>query len=127
MKNIVVILALVAGCSSSDDGAAPTITQLTFAPATVPAGQQSTVSGTFAFADEDGDAAQLGIDITLPDGTSQALPMTDLQNVGDMTSGTIGYSIFVTPPTPGSYKFVIFITDDGDNESNKLMGTLTAN
>src|SRR5687768_12854589 len=127
MKNSLVLLALVAGCSSGGDGKAPSIAALTYTPMTVPTGQQSTVSGSFTFTDEDGDADQLGIDVTLPDNSTQSLPMSDLQNVGDMTSGTIAFAVFITPPAAGSYKFTVFITDEGDNESNKLMGTLTAN
>lgn len=126
MKIALALLAL-AGCSSSNDGAAPTISQLAFTPMTVPTGQQTLVSGTFTFADEDGDLDQLGIDVTLPDNSDQSLPMTDLQNVADMTSGTIGFQLFLTPPAAGSYKFALYVTDEGDNESNALMGTLVAN
>jgi hypothetical protein len=127
MKHTLAVFALLAGCSSGGDGKAPSIAALTYSPMTVPAGVQTTVSGSFTFTDEDGDADQLGIDVTLPDNSTQSLPKSDLQNVGDMTSGTIAFSVFITPPTAGSYKFAIFITDEGDNTSNKLMGTLTAN
>jgi hypothetical protein len=126
MKNLA-LFALLAGCSSGGDGKPPSIAALTFSPMTVPTGQQSTVNGSFTFTDEDGDTDQLGIDVTLPDNSSETLPMSDLQNVGDMTEGTIMFVVFFAPPAAGSYKFAIFITDEGDNESNKLMGTLTAN
>lgn len=126
MKNALALLLFTA-CSSGGDGKAPTIAALTYTPMTLPTGQQTTVSGSFTFTDEDGDADQLGIDVTLPDSSKQSLPMSDLQNVGDMTSGTITFAVFITPPAAGTYKFDIFITDESDNRSNKLGGTLTAN
>jgi len=129
MKNILLAALVVfsfTGCSS-DDGAAPTIATLVYSPMTVPSGAQSTISGTFTFQDKDGDAAQIGIDVRLPDQTMQELPLSDLQNVGEMTSGTINFAVIISPPFAGTYQFEVFIVDDADNESNHLMGSLTAN
>lgn len=129
MKNIIVslvVFTLTLTACGSDDGSPPAIASLTYSPMTVPRAQQSTVTGSITFTDKDGDAAQLGIDVTLPDATSQELPLTDLQNVGEMTSGTIAFSVILTPPLAGAYQFELFIVDDSDNESNRLMGTLTA-
>lgn len=118
-------LALVTACAS-DDGAAPAIAALAYGPSTVPAGQTTVVAGTFTFTDDDGDLAELGAEITLPDGSAQQLPMTALGNVGDMTSGTLGFQLSITPPVAGAYAFALWITDDAEHASNRLTGTLTA-
>jgi hypothetical protein len=102
-------LSLVA--CASDDTTAPTISNLTFSPTALPVGQQTTVSGTVAFSDPDGDLDQLGVEVTLPDQSKQSLPMTDLQNVGTMTDGTIAWALIIAPPAAGTYRMSLWITD----------------
>lgn len=114
-----------AACSS-DSGSAPEIANLTYSPMTVTTGQASVVTGSITFADTDGDLAQLGAEVTLPDASKQSLPMTDLRGVGDMTEGTLAFQLSFVPPAAGAYRFALFITDDGDHESNRLEGTITA-
>lgn len=118
-------LALVA-CASDDDTTAPTISNLTFSPAALPVGQQTTVSGTIAFTDPDGDLDQLGAEITLPDQSKQALAMTDLQNVGTMTDGSIAWALIVVPPAAGTYRLQIWITDLDGHASNRLEASANA-
>jgi hypothetical protein len=118
------VLALAA-CGTDDNDSAPTISNLSFTPATITVGQQTTLNGTFTFADPDGDATNLGVELTLPDQSKQALPTTPLQNVGTMTSGSIAWALIVTPPSPGTYKLALWILDAADNESNRLDGTIT--
>ncbi len=117
-------LALVA--CTSDDGTAPTISNLTFAPAALPVGQQTTVSGTLAFSDPDGDLDQLGVEVTLPDQSKQTLPMTDLQNVGTMTDGSVAWALIIAPPTAGAYRMSLWITDADGHASNHLEASATA-
>ena len=121
------LLALLLAACGSDGGTKPTISALVYAPMTATHGQQATIAGTFTFDDKDGDLAQLGAEITLPDNSKQSLPMTDIRNVGDAKNGTLGFQLIVVPPTAGTYTFALFVTDDGDNESNRLTGTVTAN
>ena len=117
-------LSLVA--CASDDTTAPTISNLTFSPTALPVGQQTTVSGTVAFSDPDGDLDQLGVEVTLPDQTKQALPMTDLQNVGTMTDGSIAWALIIVPPTGGTYHMSLWITDRDGHTSNHLEAAAAA-
>jgi hypothetical protein len=118
-------LALVSACAA-DDSASPTISDLTASPSSMKVGQQVTVSGTLVFEDADGNLDQLGAEITMPDGTVRPLAMTDLLGVGDMTNGTLGWQMFVVPPTAGTYKLSLWLTDHDGNESNRLETTATA-
>ena len=126
MRNVLILsLGLAAGCTD-DDGSAPTISNLVFSPSAVTVGQQTTISGTLAFADPDGDLVDLGVELTLPDQSKQALPMTPLQNVGTMTDGSVAWSLFVAPPAAGAYGLALWLVDEGGHESNRLAGTLQA-
>ncbi len=121
------LLALLLSACGTDSGKPPAIAALTFSPTTVTHGMQATVAGTFAFNDADGDLAELAAEVVLPDQTHMLLPRTDLRGVGDMTTGTLGFQMTLIPPQAGVYQFSLWIIDDGDNESNRLDGTLTAN
>ncbi len=118
-------LALVA-CASDDNGAVPTITNLTLSQTTLAVGQQTTVSGTVGFDDPDGDLEELGIEITLPDQSKQTVPMTPLQNIGTMTSGSIAWSLIIAPPAAGTYGMDLWVVDANGNASNRLDAALTA-
>ena len=126
MKTLLAALLLTTACAS-DDGTAPTISTLTYAPNTATHGVPVTVPGTFMFADEDGDLAELGGEVTLPDLTKMSFAKSSIRAIGDQTTGSLGFQIQVVPPVAGSYKFELFVTDEGDNVSNRLEGTLTAN
>jgi hypothetical protein len=117
-------LSLVA--CTDDDTTSPTISNLTFAPNSLPVGQQTTVSGTVMFNDPDGDLDQLGVEVTLPDQSKQSLPMTDLQNVGTMTDGTIAWALLIAPPAAGAYRMSLWITDIDGHTSNRLEASATA-
>jgi hypothetical protein len=118
-------LALVAR-ASDDDTTAPMISNLTFSPAALTVGQQTTVSGTIAFTDPDGDLDQLGAELTLPDQSKQTLPLTDLQNVGTMTDGSIAWALIVVLPAAGAYHLELWITDLDGHASNRLEASATA-
>ena len=127
MKIILATALLFASACASDDGTAPAITALTYSPMTATQGVATTVTGTFTFDDKDGDLAELGGQVTMPDQTTMNFQTTDIRNVGDMKTGSLGFQMSFVPPAAGSYKFSLFVTDDGDNESNRLEGTLTVN
>jgi hypothetical protein len=125
MKNAL-LLVLVGACASDPDPVPPTIANLSYSPLSLPVGQQGTVNGTLTFDDPDGDLAQLAVEVTLPDHSRQTLPMSNLQNVGAMTEGTIAWALIVVPPTAGRYDFSLWITDAAMNVSNKLDGSVMA-
>jgi hypothetical protein len=124
MRTILLLGCFLSACTD-EPGAAPEISELTFSPTTLTAGVQGTVSGQLQFVDPDGDASKLGFEVILPDQTQQTLPLADLQNVGSQTEGAIGWAVIVAPPTPGNYRFFVFIRDAEGHDSNKLEGTLT--
>src|SRR5687767_5502312 len=126
MRTILLASLLFAAACGSDSGTAPSISALTYAPMTITAGQQATVTGSMAFDDKDGDLAEMGADVILPDQSKQSIPMTDIRALGDQKTGTINFALTIVPPTAGVYKFSMFVVDDGDNTSNKLDGQLTA-
>ena len=115
----------LAACTT-DDNAAPTISNLTYAPNTMTVGVQTTISGSLDFSDPDGNLDQLAVEVTLPDQSKQMLPMTDLQNVGTMTEGTIAWALIVVPPSAGRYDMKIWITDVEGDPSNQLSGSAMA-
>jgi hypothetical protein len=117
-------LALAAGCAT--DTSTPEISDLTATPSTMKVGQQATVTGTFHFDDADGDLEQLNGEITMPDGTKQALRNTDVTGIGAMTTGTLSWAMIVVPPAAGSYKLELWVTDADGHESNRLETTATA-
>lgn len=118
-------LALVA-CASDDTGIEPTISNLALAQTTLAVGQQTTVNGTVGFEDADGDLMELGVELTLPDTSKQTLPMTPLQNIGTMTSGSIAWSLIIAAPAAGAYQMELWIVDANGNTSNRLDAALTA-
>lgn len=120
------LLCLALTACASDDSTAPTISNLTFSPSSLPVGQQTTVSGNFGFTDPDGDLDQLGVEVTLPDQSKQSLPMTDLQQVGTMTDGTIAWALIIAPPSAGTYHLSLWITDGDGNTSNHLEASAIA-
>ena len=126
MRTTLLLCLALAACTS-DDGTAPAIANLTFSPNALPVGQQTTINGNFTFTDPDGDLDQLGVELTLPDQSKQSLPMTDLQNVGTMTDGTIAWALIVAPPAAGTYHLSLWITDSDGNKSNHLEANATAN
>lgn len=123
---ILMSTCLLAACASDDNGTAPTISNLTLSPSTLPVGQQTTINGSLGFSDPDGDLVDLGVELTLPDQSKQTLPMTALQNVGTMTNGSIAWALIVVPPTAGTYRLALWIVDANGNESNRLDGTAAA-
>ena len=126
MRTAILLSALLFTACTSDDSTAPAISDLTFSPSSLPVGQQTTISGTLKFSDPDGDLDQLGAEITLPDQSKQTLPMTDLQNVGSMTDGTIGWALIIAPPAAGTYHMSMWLTDGDGNKSNHLDASATA-
>jgi hypothetical protein len=90
-------------------------------------GSPTTITGTFTFTDPDGDLHQLAAEITKPDQSKTMLPMTNVQNVGSMTEGTLGWQLAVIPPAAGTYNLSLWVTDHDGNVSNHLEASATAN
>lgn len=125
MRTPALLLVLASACSS-DSGAPPAIANLTYSPMTVTTGQASVVTGSMTFTDEDGDLAELGAEVTLPDSTKQSLPKSDIRGLAGQTEGTLAFQLSFIPPAPGAYGFALFVIDEGERESNRLEGVVTA-
>lgn len=103
----------------------PSISSLTAAPLTVPAGASSTISGQLHFTDPDGDVDLIAITVVLPDGSSQDIPAADVQGVAGMSEGDLTWAVILNPPSAGRYDLELSLIDAGDNESNVLTTTIT--
>ena len=66
------------------------------------------------------------VEVVLPDQSRQTIPMAPLQGAGEMTSGTLQWAFAIAPPAAGTYGFERWVIDAGDNKSNRLSGSLTA-
>jgi hypothetical protein len=116
------------GCSSddgADDGAAPKISDLALTPLEVEVGKSSAISGTVVIDDPDGDVAQIGVEVTLPDGTKQSLPKAAAQGASGMKQGQLAVALLFGPPVAGSYEFDFFVVDSKGHESNHLTTTVS--
>jgi hypothetical protein len=123
---ILLASCLALAACTSDDSTGPTISNLTMSPTSFTVGMQTTINGSVKFTDPDGDLDQLAVEVTLPNQTKQMLPMTDLQNVGTMTDGTIAWALIFVPPSAGTYQMSLWVTDADGHLSNKLEGSGTA-
>ena len=127
--SVLAAASLTLGCGSDSDedrGAAPEISALTFSPDTIPVGMQSTISGTFTFSDPDADVQNLHILVTLPSGQKQELPGGPVSGASGHTSAAANFALFLAPPEAGAHGFELWVTDAKKNESNRLIGTITA-
>lgn len=126
---VLVAGALLFGCASDkaeDVGAAPTIKDLTLAPLEVEVGKAGAISGSVTFEDADGDVVEIGVDVTLPDGTNQSLPKIATQGATGTKQGTLAVALAFGPPVVGAYKLSVFAVDGKGHESNRLGATVTA-
>jgi hypothetical protein len=114
----------LAACAT--DSTSPTISDLTSSTSTMTVGQQATVGGTLTFEDPDGDLAQLAGEIRMPDDTIHAIPNADVRGVGSLTTGTLGWQMFVVPPMAGTYTLTLWVIDEEGNESNRVETTASA-
>lgn len=120
------VAALALAACADDDGTAPAIANLTAAPLTAAVGATTTINGTLAFTDPDGDLAAIAITVTLPDGTTQELPASPVQGVTTQTEGTVTWALLLMPPAAGRYDLAISLLDEADHASNALTTAITA-
>jgi hypothetical protein len=126
MRTTILLASCLALAACTDDPTAPTISNMTYSPTSLPVGVQTTITGNVKFTDPDGDLDQLAVEITLPNQSKQMLPMVDLQSVGSMTDGSFAWAMIVVPPTAGTYDMSLWVVDASGLESNKLEGSATA-
>ena len=133
-RHAVVAGALVlAGCGGDEgDGAdetrgtAPGIEALSLETDHLVVGEQTALSGRFAFHDTEGDADRFAAAITLPSGARQSVPPSKTQGTSGLTEGEVMFLVAVAPPEEGTYTLEIWMLDEADNESNHLDAALEA-
>lgn len=125
---------LVAGCSSSTSndstdgptGSVPTISDLSLTPLELDVGKTTTLTGSIAIQDDDGDIEKIGLEVTLPDGSKQTLPSVEAQGASGLKDGELRIALLLGPPTKGDYELAVFVMDSKGHESNHLSTTVTA-
>lgn len=126
LKSLLSLFVACAACSTDDPGHAPSISMLAYGPMAVSVGQQTAITGTLEFVDDDADVATLGIELTLPGGSRQALPLVDIEHAPGQTTDTVSFSLLLVPPRAGEYAFDLWLVDLAGQESNRLTGSLEA-
>lgn len=119
-------LSLTFACTDEPDGTAPAISNLQLAPTALTAQAQNQITGSLAFVDPDADVLDLGIEIELPDGSLQPLPLTDVRNSAGTSEGTIQISLAIIPPMVGTYRLELWLQDAAGHESNRLEASAEA-
>jgi hypothetical protein len=125
----------LAGCAghSSDstdtNATAPTpiaIHDLSLTPTSVPVGKVATLSGMVSFDAPDANVAQLAADVTLPGGTTQSIPRSEVPSAKGLASGPLAVALLLAPPVPGDYVITLRLIDSAGTPSNPLSVTITA-
>ncbi len=126
--SLAVVVALsLAGCGSEDDiGSAPVLTNFTYGPQTITAGQATTINGTFDFTDADADANTFWASVTDLAGTPDIAGPKPARDVFGKTAGPVDFHLLLNPTSAGTYTLELWMTDDAGHESNKLSGGVTA-
>jgi len=114
------------GIDGGQSGTAPVISDLAYSPDKAAVGTQTTINGTIKFTDAEGDVDKIGIELKLPDGTTQTLPSSAVQGAAGIKAGQAAFIIVLMPPTAGQYTFEIWLADTAGNASNRLSGTVAA-
>jgi hypothetical protein len=124
---LALVLLCTAGCGGEEtDTEAPSISDLTYSPQTVPVGEATVVSGTFSFEDPDGDVLGALIAMTPPGGETQELPRADIPRAAGVTAADVMLQVLVNAQIAGRYEFEVWVEDEAGNESNRLEGAVVA-
>ena len=115
------------GCGDDDSsrtlGSAPLIADLSLAPTELKVGSQTNITGTLSFQDPDGDVFEIGMEVRLPTGQSQAIPQSAVSGVSAQTSGVLNFMLSLMPRATGDYVLDVWIIDRAGQPSNRLTGT----
>jgi hypothetical protein len=124
MRLVICGLLLSLGCGGVQ-GTPPVISNLVYSPKTIAVGQATTISGTVDFTDIDGDVDKIAITLSAA-GQTQTLPETTVQNTSGVKQGTLNFALEVGTASAGTAQFSVALIDKAGNESNALMGAVTA-
>ncbi len=111
--------------SETDPGAPPTIESFTLGQADVPVGVGTTLTGTLAFTDPDGDVADAELVVTDPAGADTAVS-TPVQGADGLDAGSVSVAIQFAAPTPGDYFISATLHDAEGNASEPFVVMFSA-
>lgn len=119
-------ICLLIGCGGEDTpegdpGTAPVLSELVMngdLKGTV--GQMLTLNGTMTVEDDEGDVANLLIEVVLPNGMAQDLPANHAGAPAGATEVSIQVLMALQPPVAGTYTVNVRMDDDKGNISEPL-------
>lgn len=124
-----IALSLLALCGCGDEnafGTPPSISDLSFSPETITAGEQTQVTGQFTFHDPDGDVAFMAVELRPAGAPAQRIADTPVSGSGGMVDGQVPFTLLIQAAAAGQVDFGVWLIDVNENESNELTGTLMA-
>jgi N-acetylneuraminic acid mutarotase len=123
-------LIMLAGCGGGGGGSssntAPSISDLSFSPPAMYVnfgGGQADISGTFDFADPDGDLSTATITVLDAGGHTVQTETIDIADVAGSTSGTIQGTVTITTSVLGDFTVQLYVTDASSLHSNTIVST----
>lgn len=120
------LILLLPACSDEQLGSPPEISDLSYSPSSVTAGQLATVQGSFSFEDPDGDLLEMLVTLTDPAGNNMEMPATEVTDAKGKTIGIVTLQLALVAPAPGTYPFAVLVVDENGNDSNPLTGSIVA-
>lgn len=130
-KNSFLTVAALLSCSKllacGDEGSAPSIRDLHFAPNVIAVQELSAITASFVVEDPDGDANTFYVKLTGPDGATQTQGPHDIAEALKEAYVDVNFQMALLSPSAGEISFEIWATDEAEHESNRLIGTLQAN
>lgn len=116
-------LTALAVIACSDDP--PSISMLLYSPNAGFAGEQTTINGMFNYADQDNDISQWQAELVDPNNNLlQRTPPTPIANTDAGVTGQVSFTLMLTPPVVGLYRFNVWCIDLMGRPSNKLGGLI---
>ncbi len=123
-----IVLALgLSACGDQSDPAPPEIQNLILAPTTtILDGGDEAIYGIVEFSDPNGDAANIVIEVELPDGTIDEIDPIPLEGIHGSESGSVSFSLVYSRDNAGRYGLTVWLLDASGRASNELTGTIVS-
>jgi len=127
LASSLVLAGVLVGCTSeTGNGAPPTLKDLAVTPSALQVGKATVLTGRATLEDADGDVTAMLGEVTLPNGSVQALQQTNLANASGARTAPVQFSLQVSVMAPGDYALTLWLKDAEGNESARVRQTLTA-
>lgn len=125
--SLALVGGLTLGCGDSDeDGSAPELSMLTYAPMNLVTGESTAVGGEFVFYDDDADPLLVLFTVENVNGERFESEPEVIDYITDQPDGIIAFSIQMAPTIPGPYTLEIRMQDEAGNISSPAIATFEA-